>query len=1459
MGVDTRRPPLPAPTDVSSADNESALDTGTSVSRRTDHTSYSLPEDGRPITISTQRVKGDKEGVLTHGRHKSQTSLLIEYFEGGKSGDKQRTRPSVRVKVTPSSARKSKTANDHIQITGVGKDRKPSYTRRISLGNKHVEDSRLPEGTEISHSSESNLSGLPPVEIEVLNHNNSDLSTSNVSRNLRYVQNASDISSMPPESMLEGNANAESSRKERSRSAEREEVMAGDTLKTPSRRRSRSLSRERITQKVMEKLGGKPRESSSRLKHDRERRSSKENQSEETGSSRRRRSSKSHREEDTIPGAESGLSVSQLAPSYKSGDQSSFRSGTSKSSINNPKLLETVEDAIRRLILPELTALKEEQKTEKNRRKFEQGTRDSMMSDDNVVHEDITRRVSKSSSAPYLSSKPKVVLNRSGDDPGTVLSRGDSERKKLRKSSRESNAMSERSYARQGSADFTVRDDEQVHRKRSKDKYHLSEAPAGGVGGGILTAAALRHHDSHGSSVEKEKKRKSSKSRSRTASVTESAEEAYRKEDIPPMPMASQINDSELTRESILSADTERPQSHSSRGFGTPVQEVSRNSPREIAPPSSRTPTRTPTSLQKAIGTHHKDLSQGEISLHSARSDQDISTKARVAALGAAGLTGAALSHEDTQHEGAVDHADDDQYVHYVSNQEVSPVPSVTGYRYDRDSPLIPTALRPRSAASYSSAGREANRKQSNHSIHSTSSSPSSRHGSARKRSQAVDLEPRLEKSSPGHRELDTVYEPQIPKDESMDMWYEEQHKENERYRHSYDDESQRDSETIDYKRMTNYTDDSMDAPHLDRVAAAQDIRGVGANPEYVHTLVAVESAVASLLDPSLLSSVRSSEPSSQNHGQGNSRSRGTDDFQRHAEYRAYTPEHATSTQSSSPSKDRWAAIKGHARTLSEKSSQDRTVGNSPQRSVAESSTRSQREQGEIRMGASGIPVADDPMPEIGHGLDDESDLNTNPSIIQGPLGGVIHGNQDHWPYGETPPLSSRNLQERQDEHEYQTSREGETALLGAGAAAGLGVTAADQRLHSSEGSFGQQVPAPQATAKGDNKHDGNHDAGHSRDMYLDRNATPTSPAHFKDRDEGYISAVQPRSPVGLTPEPYKEASKLYDDDEFEASKDGMGTDDPFVSQKRARYLSGNSHGMASPLYDSSTGQGIDRIQSKDVVALMDHLTVRDAQRNARDTEILVTLVRSAAEMRNSFEEMRRFIAEQDRMIMHNTDKDAEITVQKVLGGPRPQPFNSPRTSRRVSEEADDIPSRRKNVFKRALKGLSMKNSNDLTKIEDMLMQLLGDVEVLKESHGVHQPPMTHTTSLDSYEKLRSAPDPGYEPEGQAGTSSTPNHSGYLSTTPTRERIPMRSGYDGRRGSPNRISTVIEGDEDELEPYEEELLGHQFENNERMLTPTQEVRRGNSVPLDTPPQQNAHFNGTRSNDHTPKTEKQRKH
>ena len=217
---------------------------------------------------------------------------------------------------------------------------------------------------------------------------------------------------MPPDSMLEGNPESLTPRRNRSRSLSRSaNAVTNDTLKTPSRRRSRSLSRERLTQKVIEKLGNKPREASSgRRRHGSKARSRSisNEQIAESLKSPKRRSSRHHHDDEITSGVDSSiLTSSQLSSRRKSGDQYSFRSGTSKSSINNPKLLETVEDAIRRLILPELTTLKQEQKMQQNRHKFEQDSRDPVASE-SASSRDITRRVSKHASAPDVSIKPKV-------------------------------------------------------------------------------------------------------------------------------------------------------------------------------------------------------------------------------------------------------------------------------------------------------------------------------------------------------------------------------------------------------------------------------------------------------------------------------------------------------------------------------------------------------------------------------------------------------------------------------------------------------------------------------------------------------------------------------------------------------------------------------------------------------------------------------------------------------------------------------------------------------------------------------------------------------------------------------------------------------------------------------------------------------------------------------------------
>ncbi|KAI9813611.1 MAG: hypothetical protein M1827_003681 [Pycnora praestabilis] len=1500
MGVDLHTPLLPAPTDssnISSAVGESqtATDLATDISRRTDRTSFSVPEDGSPITISTRKKRQDRAkdtgSTLTRGSHHSQTSLLIEYFEGGKGGTTIQSRPSVRVKVTPSAARKIKDTNDHIQISETtGKSRHPSYTKRISLGTRGVGDRHIIEsGDDKSLSSyasateESNLASRgPPVEVEVMHREHSSPALGTL-RDAKYVQtNPSDISSMPPDSFLDGNPGTHTPERNRSRSMSRDELaMAKDSLKTPSRRRSRSLSRERITQKVIEKLGNKPRETSS--KHHRSNKSrsgslSKE-QLAEAVKSPRRRSSRSHRDEELISGAESSLlSTSQFSPSRKSGDQYSFRSGTSKSSINNPKLLETVEDAIRRLILPELTALKNEQKTQQNRSKFEKGNRDSLISGSSIAEEDDNRRrIAKVSSAPDVAGKPKVVLNRDEHDPGIVLSGSSVKGRKDRNGDKTLDTASERSYGRGASEETVIRDEEKVHRKSSKDRHGWRDAAAGGIAGGILTAAALKHHDSKSSIDKRERRKKHSKSRSRSASIAESSEEVYHRHDVPAMPFSSDIHSSELTRDSILSERTEEPRSGMEHGIGTPVHEVARGSPREISSPSSRTPTRTPHALQKGFGTHHSNLSRGDLSIHSTHSDHSMRSprsgehqltgfEAEVAGATLISGVGALAAEHHLEH-----HEQDAPLTYDFNHPDrrgLSPIQSVASYRDDISEPQNRDSFRhTHSAGSLSSLVHETHRKHSTLSINSLSSSPSTNFARSR-RPQGINLEKGEIIDQDPLRDSELTYDEHLPRKAGMEHWYDQQHLENDKYRSSLDNDSYRDS-TIDVRHMTNYTDDSLDAPHLDKVTQGQHVLGVGANPEYRHTPLAVESAVASLLDASVLESSRSARSKIDDRSYLNSPIGGHPEV---ADYTAGSEREYSRYERDDPVNEHHNTHSIGVRSLSERSLQQHSAANS----LRHTTSRSMNEMEEhVSMGASGLPVADDPIPEIGHGLSDESDINTNPSIIQGPIGGVQHDSRDHWPYQPTPPQSNGNLLAEHgvlgDHHGLEA---GEAGLLGGTVGAVLGAATGSHKrdLGQNRGEYSHQDDQGIARnyekqpALGNDYEAVNHDFGPIRDSYMSGDSLNPTPPLKEVKDEGYISAAHPRSPGAYTPDPQAKGVQLFGDDGVAGINDVMaGDDDPFISQNHARHLSGYSHGMPSPLYDSSTGKGVDRIQSRDVVALMDHLTVRDAQRNARDTEILVTLVRSAAEMRNSFEDMKKFIKEQDKMIVETTDNNTERSVQKVLQGPRPQPLGTPRVPRRTSAEEemiDDIPTKRKNVFRRALKGLSMRSSNDLAKIEDMLVQLLGEVEGLKAVHELrpsdtqhNSQPNSHPNSIGSYDNLRTVPE-GYEPEGHAGTSSTENHSGYFSNPPSRQASAMRV-YDGRRESNHRISTVQEDDE-ELSTPEQEIPGKQFPNNEQLLTPTRETTRGGSVPLDTPPQTYVPT-GAHSNENTPRTEKNRKH
>jgi hypothetical protein len=762
-------------------------------------------------------------------------------------------------------------------------------------------------------------------------------------------------------------------------------------------------------------------------------------------------------------------------------------------------------------------------------------------------------------------------------------------------------------------------------------------------------------------------------------------------EAVPPMPLMSDINASELTRSSILSAATERPHSASQEYQVTPIKEV----PRGIASPASVTPTRTPVALQQGLGTQHSNYSRGNLSLHSQPSEQqlhsqeyDLDEQGRKVPMHgdhddsyleeehsrghgnplAAGLAGAAagaglaaMHYHHNEHDDHDDHddpelmEDDEQYDYYQNHQEVppplryvpygherrglSPIQSVSGYTegdpdQQRDSRLT------HSTGSYSPMGKSAQHKHSGRSIRSLNSAGNV-HGN---RHDFADVR------------QGGLTDSELTQDGE---YWEEQHRENNRNR-DIDADSYRSSDPrIDYKHMTNFTDDSMDAPELDRVATGQNVKGVGANPDYVHTPVAVESAVASLVNESDLTghsghydrrgSYASFEDGSERHftSRGNSPTKrdtfgssqaassqqnsplkyaeeyDLDEQGRKVAIPKYKDSHtkeksvlagiaagaaahvlAGRNRKSEADEIRYEDVNAKTGAPLQKSFKERAmegqgqVPPSPRSIVSEAASHDQ-----FKLGATGIPDAHDPMPEIGYGDDAQSEVDTNPSIIQGPIGGAPAGSRDHWPRHPTPQEQQEDMTRRSPEHDANL-KAAEAALVGA--AVGAGATAAiaghnrDLSRETNEDEWQRTSGDRKRDTLVTNPYEGTSPIaaigngldrdllGASHDFGPPKLNYQTGSPGAVPKDEGYISSVpNARSPSAISPEPRVKGVNFLDQEIGGEDEGG----DPFYTPKHARHLSGMSHGMESPFYDSATGNGMDRIQSKDIVALMDHVS----------------------------------------------------------------------------------------------------------------------------------------------------------------------------------------------------------------------------------------------------------------------------
>lgn len=1456
MGVDSKKPPpLPAPTDVSESTITKESDVSPSdVSKPSDDkSSYSLPEDGTPVTIKTRG----------HKSNKSQTSLLIEYFEGGKvttASSSSNRKPSVRVRLTPSKNRKT----DHIQITETksSSGRKASLTRRqdraanltptqarsedaLSAMSGDGEDARSMNSYQ-SATEESNVS-RNPIEVDIDRSGRhrrrrpaSPLIPAADSKSSYQPGNMSDISAIPTDSFLDGSGHSMRYEEKRSKSPSRtREVIGGAATGLAAAAladKMRSKSRSELTDKerlVMSK--SRDRDRSERRHKSKHRKSSgSSDRHSESGKSSRKRSSRTN-DESVVSGADSSILSSAISHSHRSMDASSLRSGASRSSINNPKLLETVEDAIRRLILPELNAIKREQsKREARRSSVSSGT--TSLSKDDLGSE---RRQSG------YSTKSRENLG---------------QRRVSREAARHELLESPAPSVDNDSVDESLHEIERVSHGGDKLKAGVAGAALGALAAGAV-------HESSNANAREQRRRRRAEARSRASDRY--VEDEEHEEPAPPMPLMSEVNPSEMTRTSIASVDTDRPLSATEEL--APVQQVIRGTPSlesTTTTSSSPTPTKNTTNLQSSLGLQHANISHGDLrTLPQRRTgvfeedyEQEYGRRAPIREQD--------LYDEDEYED------EDAAYNNYYNTQEVPPPLKYVPYQPERRG-LSPIP----SVSGYTDGGSEIRRDRDSRISQRTSDTYSSPDKSLRR----------------------GVESPSVLSQES------------------FRDDRSMSSSRMDH-RHTTYTDDS----ELDRIASGQAMRAVGANPNLVNSPTGVESHVASLVEGSTLDdSVLTNESGRSGHPRASRGSAGIlaaamlaeEARQQVIDSRENTPEpprvveeDTISELSDAPEShqsqqyeeyelDEYgrkiprtkyrhsptaseaaitgaavgaaaaalrAAAKGKGRQEPDgqfvgegvqrnKSFKDRTrEGYLPANTPTHSVDRLVDEYESPRVGHSGLPDFNDPMPEIGYfGRDDDS--LTNPSRMSDRLSATQEAKGGYWQEDEPTTPTQESIHGRHH-----------LTLDEAAGAAAVATAAAMAHSHSRQPSDDvdnewhrtsedrkrdtivtnpYEGTSPLANAPGLDIELPSHAPQFSFDPHGDDPYGSRSPFGPKI-DEGYISQGPNRTP--------DIKGKGMD---YMSQEPLPGDADPFYNSQDDKYLSGMSQGMPTPMYDAATGGGIERIESKDIIALMQHLMVRDAQRSARDTEILVTLVRTAAEMRNSFDDIKRMLADTEDVIITEVKDNTEKTVQRHIGGPRPFPGSGARSLQAGSQGGSDNDKKTRNLWRRALKGLSTKGTNDLTRIEDMLMQLLGEVDTLKAQTN---PGHRQDGSVDNMQQpeVSYEHDRGYEPEGHAGTSSASyaSQSGHLSIP--RNSSAKLSSYE-RKVSGHRISTVPEGDEEEH--YGDSNVVVHNRSGTGMMSPMQEIQRAGSLPLDTPPQIPVGQQMSLSNENTPRTDKGKKH
>ncbi|KAK7973113.1 hypothetical protein PG988_007247 [Apiospora saccharicola] len=1464
MGIESKKaPPLPAPTESDSViSSPTELATEFSKHAYDEKSSFSLPDDGTPVTIKTRSYQE---------HDKSQTSLLIEYFEHSKSPESsergsrsRKRRPSVRVRLTPS---RNRERNGHIQITETKSSRKTSMGKKSRAEGPLVqnpsrseldvmtdpEDSRS-MNSYASATEESNVS-RHPIEVEInpsVRSSRRDRKVSSplipaadskVSSQSQYVPpNMSDISAIPTDSFLDGSggtgettlSNRKEEREDRSRSRTRMEPLATGALGAITasavadkmNRKTRSASDDRkIIERAVEKAS-RPDKKHSRSSSGYRRSIGNEADMDSKTSSRRK--SRGHKES-VVSAADSSVLSSQLSPSQRSYDSHN----SSKVSINNPKLLETVEDAIRRLILPELDAIKRERSTREppGRRPKDKESLSSLTS---VSREE-------------LAANNKRI---SADTTHSIKSRGREAR----------NDLSPHSSVEHISVVDSFNDHDDTPR-RGHD--HLGNAALLGADAAAGAAAAERDRS-------RDDKRQRRRRRAKTPERGRASED-YRESEhevVPPMPLQSEINPSEMTRTSILSANTDRP--HSASEEMTPIQEVARGSMESMH--DTPTPTRTPQQQQhtlQSLGATHANISHGDLKALPRKGVGEYEDQE---------LTESDLSQNYDQY--------DDEFEDGHLGEPGMFEPGMSGY-YQQDVPpplrYVPyqqerRGLSPiQSVSGYTDGGSDLHHRRDSRATHSEISSPD--------KSDLCGQSPSSVPSNLMSREFG---------------------------------DAESDVRSSGYYRDTQYTDDS----ELDAITSGQAVRGVGANPQFVHQPIGTESAVASLvdgsvLDPSVVSGGQgyrdsqvsydgrdmsrvsaastpgkrsfesrreiferaSQSPAVSNH----SRSKLSREFDEYDldEFGRKVPRNYRHSPSPSEAAITSAAL-GRAAAAAKAKNEENTSpatftaegvpqrnrsfkerakdGYRPDATPRHSADRLSEDYDRPKMEASGLPDANDPLPEIGYFMEHQT-----PSLVQEPLRGAEYGKEQQWG-GDVTPTQEKTFDYENERSMTPKANGNGLGITEAAAAAAMAAAVGMASTHEEQDDEWQRTSGERkrdtivTNPYGDTSPianlpglEGNILDGFDHNGY--RGGFNTGSPGMPQGDEGYETA----------PNETRDMQAIKGKGVEFQDQPGMSgnSDDPFYAPNHQRHLSGLSQGMGSPFYDAATGTGMDRIESRDVIALMEHLMVRDAQRSARDREMIETVCQVIKEMHSSFRDVKRALADTEDQIINEVKDNTDKTVQRHVGGPRPLPGSGSRSLQGGSQAGtiDDMPAKKRGLFRRALKGLSSKGNNDLGRIEDMLMHLLTEVDVLKQQTGGPATLAAMSTRNQSLENMQPEmqyeQDRGYEPEGNAGTSTASHASQSGQFSMSSRGQPGRMGYE-RKFSDHRISTVHEGPEEEYN-QPQVAAANNYSNPDLLMSPAVGPARAGSVPLGTPPQALAPENHTSfSNENTP-TDNSRKH